>query len=76
MLSSKNRELAALKQHGFLNEKTIDFFNAFYLGGGKPFQTDIATSFNYHASYSHKANGFFLRRNTHSSEFLFNIIIL
>jgi hypothetical protein len=33
MFFSKNRELASLKQHGFLNEKTIDFLNAFSLGG-------------------------------------------
>jgi hypothetical protein len=29
MIFSKNRELASLKQHGFLNEKTIDFLDAF-----------------------------------------------
>jgi hypothetical protein len=29
MFFSKNRELASLKQHGFLNEKIIDFLNAF-----------------------------------------------
>jgi hypothetical protein len=29
MFFSKNRELAPLEQHGFLNEKTIDFLDAF-----------------------------------------------
>ncbi|MFO7575543.1 MAG: hypothetical protein R6W67_10360, partial [Bacteroidales bacterium] len=28
---SKNRELASLRQHGFLDEKIIDFLNAFFL---------------------------------------------
>jgi hypothetical protein len=28
---SKNRELASLEQHGFLNEKTIDFLYAFFI---------------------------------------------
>jgi hypothetical protein len=31
MIFSKNRELASLGQPGFLNEKTIDFFNAFFI---------------------------------------------
>jgi hypothetical protein len=29
MIFSKNRELASLEQHGFFDEKTIDFLNAF-----------------------------------------------
>jgi hypothetical protein len=32
---SKNRELASLEQHGFLNEKPIDFLNAFFLRRGR-----------------------------------------
>jgi hypothetical protein len=35
MIFSKNRELASLKQPGFLNEKTIDFFNAFSIRRGR-----------------------------------------
>ena len=31
MVFSKNSELASLRQHGFLNEKSIDFLNAFFL---------------------------------------------
>jgi hypothetical protein len=31
MLFSKNRELASLEQPGFLNEKSFDFLNAFFL---------------------------------------------
>jgi hypothetical protein len=54
---SKNRELAKLRQHGFLNEKKPDFLNVFFLGGGNPFQIAIATNSVYHISYSHKTNG-------------------
>ncbi|MGF1587579.1 MAG: hypothetical protein ACFCUM_19875 [Bacteroidales bacterium] len=31
MVIPKNRELARLRQPGFLNEKTIDFLNAIFL---------------------------------------------
>jgi hypothetical protein len=31
MLFPKNRELASLEQHGFLDEKSIAFLNAFFL---------------------------------------------
>jgi hypothetical protein len=35
MIFSKNRELASLKQPGFLNEKTIGFLNAIFIRRGE-----------------------------------------
>jgi hypothetical protein len=41
MFFSKNRELATLRQHGFLYEKTTDFLNAFFLRRNTPMVNKI-----------------------------------